>query len=102
MNLRRFFFLLSFITHSLLLSQECPSLLDPTDGSVNVPVTATISWEAVVGVSGYRISLGTTPGGGEIINSQNVGNATSFTPPLGMPESTQPREGAAHHENARR
>ncbi|MDC8005189.1 T9SS type B sorting domain-containing protein [Aureisphaera galaxeae] len=71
------------------MAQECPDLLDPTDGAVDVPVTTSISWESVVGVSGYRISLGTSPGGFEIVNNQNVGNATTFTPPLGLPESTE-------------
>ncbi|MBX2826740.1 MAG: T9SS type B sorting domain-containing protein [Flavobacteriaceae bacterium] len=89
MNIRRFLTLLVLIVSPLLSAQECPDLLDPVDGTTNVPVTASISWESVVGVSGYRISLGTTLGGGEIINNQNIGNATTFTPPLGMPESTE-------------
>lgn len=70
-------------------AQECPSLIDPLNGAVNVAVDATISWNAVEGVTGYIISFGTTPGGGEIINNQPVGSSTSFTPPLGLPDDTQ-------------
>ena len=70
-------------------SQDCPDLLNPIAGSTGVPVDTTISWENVVGVNGYIISLGTTPGGGEIVNEQAVGSSTSYTPPLGLPESTQ-------------
>ncbi|WP_177218308.1 T9SS type B sorting domain-containing protein [Robiginitalea myxolifaciens] len=68
-------------------AQECPDLLNPLPGSTNVPVTETISWENIVGVTGYTISLGTTPGGNEILRN-SVGAATSFTPPLGLPDDT--------------
>lgn len=74
---------------NLLQAQDCPDLLNPTQGSTNVPVETTISWDAVTGVTGYIISIGTTPGGTEIINQQAVGSSTSFTPPVGLPESTQ-------------
>ncbi len=66
-------------------AQDCPSILVPTPGQMAVPVTSVISWEAVVGVPGYIISIGTTPGGIEIVDKQSVGSATSFTPPLGLP-----------------
>jgi gliding motility-associated-like protein len=68
--------------------QECPALLSPVDGAVNVAVDTTIQWEDVVGVTGYIISIGTTPGGGEIVNEQQNGSDTTFVPPLGLPEST--------------
>ncbi len=85
---------ISFCSMALLLgmlchAQDCPNLLNPLQGATNVPVDTTISWEEVVGVTGYIISVGTTPGGGEIVNEQTVGNDTSFQPPLGLPESTQ-------------
>ncbi len=71
----------------MAMAQECPALLNPLDGATNVPVTTAISWEAVTGVPGYIISIGTTPGASDIVN-QNVGGATSYTPPLGLPENT--------------
>jgi gliding motility-associated-like protein len=70
------------------LAQQCPELLNPTANATNVPVDTSISWENVVGVTGYIISIGTTPGGGEIVNEQTVGSDTTFTPPFGLPEST--------------
>lgn len=69
-------------------AQECPNLTNPTIGATNVPVDTDISWENVVGVTGYILSIGTTPGGGEIINEQAVGSDTTFSPPLGLPEAT--------------
>ncbi len=70
------------------MAQECPDLLSPTNGAINVPVNTTITWESVVGIPGYRIRLGTTSGGSEILE-QSVGNSTSYTPALGLPENTQ-------------
>lgn len=68
--------------------QECPDLLSPVNGATNVAVDATITWEAVDGIPGYIISLGTTPGSNDIAQT-SVGSATSYTPPLGLPENTQ-------------
>ncbi len=73
----------------LAVSQSCPDLLNPVAGATNVPLETTIVWDEVPGVPGYRISLGTTPGGGDIISNQLVGSATFFTPPAGLPENTQ-------------
>lgn len=73
----------------LPVAQVCPAITSPANGATNVPVTSSITWTPVTGVPGYRISIGTTPGGTEIIANQPVGSATSYTPPLGLPENTQ-------------
>jgi len=70
-----------------IVAQECPDLLAPTNGATNVAVDTTISWQPVAGVTGYIISIGTTPGGIDIIEEQQVGSGTSFTPPVGLPDS---------------
>jgi len=69
-------------------AQRCPQLVFPTSGATNVPVESTISWEEIVGVPGYRIALGSTPGADDIVQEQSVGSATFFTPPLGLQENT--------------
>lgn len=71
-----------------LFGQDCPALFSPLEGATNVPVESAISWEPVVGVTGYIISIGTTPGDTDIVNEQQVGNDTSFTPAEGLPENT--------------
>ncbi len=73
---------------STLTAQDCPAVIVPDPGAVTVPVTSIITWEAVVGVPGYIISIGSTPGGIDIVEEQSVGSATSFTPPLGLPGDT--------------
>ena len=80
--------LLLFALAPQVWGQDCPALLSPVEGATNVPVESTISWEAVQGVTGYIISIGTSPGDTDIVNEQQVGNDTSFTPPQGLPELT--------------
>lgn len=81
---------MSLLVHSIMGQvAECPQLTNPLNGSTNVPVGTTITWNSITGVTGYIISIGTTPGGTDIVNNQPVGNATSFTPPLGLPDNTR-------------
>ena len=70
------------------IAQECPDLITPLAGATNVPVDTPIIWEAVDGIPGYRIRIGTTDGGAEILE-RSVGNATIFNPPLGLSENTE-------------
>lgn len=85
---KKLLFLIAILCAGIACGQvPCPELNGPEDGDVNVPVDATIMWNDVA-APGYRISIGTTPGGTEIINERNLGNATAFTPPLGLPQNT--------------
>lgn len=70
-------------------SQECPNLVAPFDGATNVPVESFISWTPVAGVNGFIISIGTTPGGIDIVNAVSIGITTTFYPELGLPDDTQ-------------
>ena len=72
-----------------VFAQSCPRILSPAPGSTDVPVESTIRWQEITGVPSYNISIGTTPGGRDIINEAAVGTNTSFTPPLGLPEDTE-------------
>ncbi|MFS4467365.1 T9SS type B sorting domain-containing protein [Maribacter sp. 2210JD10-5] len=71
------------------VAQNCPTLISPADGSTNIPVDATIVWNNITGVTGYIISLGTTPEGTDLLNRRSVGSVTNYTPPTGLPENTQ-------------
>ena len=66
----------------------CPILTSPENNATDVPVDASITWTRVDGVPGYIISLGTAPGGTDIINRARVGNSVSYFPPQGLPENT--------------
>ncbi len=69
--------------------QECPKLSYPQNGALDIPVNATITWPAVGGINGYLISLGTTPGGDDILNSLPIGQDNFYTAPTGLPDNTQ-------------
>jgi len=73
----------------IAFGQECPKLTEPLDGAVDVPVDTPVTWEAVDGIIGYVVSLGTTPGGGEIINRRSSGQNNFYIPEVGLPENTR-------------
>lgn len=88
-SIKGFIFLVLQLTWLLSLAQTCPTISYPSNGALNIPVDATITWPAVQGINGYVLSLGTTPGGTEILDSQPIGIDNFYTPPLGLPENTQ-------------
>ncbi|GMN07252.1 hypothetical protein MTsPCn5_26410 [Croceitalea sp. MTPC5] len=85
---RKLLLLLTTLATAIGVAQECPDLLSPVDGAVNVPVNTTITWEPVDGIPGYQILLGTAPGAADL-GQASVGSATSYTPPQGLPDNTE-------------
>ena len=85
---RKLLLILTLCCSAIGFAQDCPPLLSPVNGAVNVPVDATITWDAVDGIPGYQIRLGTAPGLSDL-GQASVGSATSYTPPLGLPDNTQ-------------
>ncbi|CAH0156504.1 T9SS type A sorting domain-containing protein [Chryseobacterium sp. Bi04] len=57
----------------------CPMVGYPGNNSTFIPVSPDITWNAPQGATGYKISIGTTPGGTDIVNQQSV-TVNSFTP----------------------
>ena len=87
--LKKLLYIGFFLIPVFAFSQSCPRLLSPAPGTTNVPVETTITWQAIIGVPSYNISIGTTPGGNDIIREAAVGTNTSYTPPLGLPDDTE-------------
>lgn len=58
----------------------CVSLLTlPTNGDVNVNENTNLSWAAALGiVNGYKLSVGITSGGTEVINNEDIGNVLTY------------------------
>ena len=77
----------SFTTE--LFEPDCVSLTDPLDGAVDVLIGTDLSWEAAPTASGYILNVGTTTGGTDILNNQDVGNVTTFDLPADLPEFTE-------------
>jgi len=78
----------NFTTEAVITIPNCTTLLDPLNNSTGVFVESNISWNMVNEASGYILNMGTTPGGNELLNSFDAGNATTYSPPANLPELT--------------
>lgn len=68
---------------------SCSTLFVPTNGAIGVDIESNLSWSDATGVvSSYTLSVGTTSGGTDIVNNQNVGLSTTFDLPT-LQYSTQ-------------
>lgn len=75
----------TFSTKIIEENPECTTLSTPLNGSTGVPNNTALSWAYAPRSTGYRISLGTSPGGTDLINDQDLGNIRSFDPPGNLP-----------------
>ncbi|WP_428741326.1 BspA family leucine-rich repeat surface protein [Tenacibaculum sp.] len=69
----------SFKAEFIPVPPTCTSLVNPINGSTNVPLNTDISWNAIAEATGYLVSVGITQGGIEVVNSIDVGNSTSYS-----------------------
>ncbi len=60
------------------IAPACTTLSSPANSATGVSVNPTLSWTAVTPVLGYKLSLGTTSGGTEVLNNVNVTTGTSY------------------------
>ncbi|WP_147436456.1 T9SS type A sorting domain-containing protein [Chryseobacterium sp. 7] len=67
----------------------CPVVSAPAAAATNVSVMPTITWAASNYASSYKISIGTTPGGTNIMNMQDVGITNSYTLTTSLSFNTQ-------------
>lgn len=58
----------------------CVTIISPANGAVNIS-NPTFTWNSSLDATGYYINVGTTPGGTDVANGDNMGTATSFTVP---------------------
>ncbi|WP_299322242.1 BspA family leucine-rich repeat surface protein [uncultured Maribacter sp.] len=57
---------------------ECTQLASPLDGDTDVPVNTNITWDAALFAQGYRLTVGTSAGGNDIVDNETITNETSF------------------------
>ncbi|REH46422.1 gliding motility-associated-like protein [Tenacibaculum gallaicum] len=69
----------SFKTELIPVPPTCTSLVNPINGSTGVPLNTDISWSEITEATGYLVSVGTTQGGIEVVNSIDVGNTTLYS-----------------------
>lgn len=67
----------------------CTSVSSPQNSSNFVATEATILWTEAYGATGYKMSIGTSPGGDQIMELTDLGNETEFQPASPFPFETQ-------------
>ncbi|CAM3864962.1 T9SS type A sorting domain-containing protein [Flavobacterium cucumis] len=66
----------------------CSTISSPADDAVDVAITANISWDANIDAIGYRLKIGTTSGGSEVLVETDLGNVLTYNPPVDFNYST--------------
>ncbi|WP_223032589.1 T9SS type B sorting domain-containing protein [Hanstruepera marina] len=68
---------------------SCVNLITPTNGSTGVGINTNLEWSAATGIpQGYVLSVGTVPGGTDIVDNLDVGLSTTFNFPTALEYST--------------
>ncbi|MBC9798263.1 right-handed parallel beta-helix repeat-containing protein, partial [Sinomicrobium weinanense] len=66
---------------------ECTAITSPENGDTDIALDSEITWETISGAEGYYLSIGTSPGGAELVNREEV-SGTSYTPAVNFEENT--------------
>ncbi|MDC6355251.1 MULTISPECIES: T9SS type B sorting domain-containing protein [unclassified Robiginitalea] len=83
-----YFLLFALLFGQLAPGQTCPQLISPANGEEDVPVDAAISWTDPGSFSGFIVSIGTTPGGVDILTNRTSSPISGYKPETGLPEDT--------------
>ncbi len=63
------------------VAPTCSTITSPADGATNL-MSSKVSWTTSVdAATGYKLSVGTAPGGTDVLNLFDVGSVTSYTIP---------------------
>src|SRR5690606_27392242 len=52
---------------------------NPINGATDASLTTELKWETIFNATGYKISIGTTSGGAEVLSDYDNGNNTLYT-----------------------
>jgi len=68
---------------------DCSVLTAPLNGAIDIAVETDLSWEPITNADGYRITVGSSIGGNDILNDVDAGNVTTFDLPADLPENSE-------------
>jgi len=71
------------INYTATSAPDCTTLISPLNEAI-VSGNGFLSWNLASGATGYKIVLGTTPNGHEILNLVDAGNVTNYYVPGGL------------------
>lgn len=57
---------------------DCTTLTTPLDTAIDVPIDTDLNWNSIANADGYRLTVGTTTGGNDIVDNEDVGNTTEY------------------------
>jgi len=66
----------------------CTSLTTPAPNSTGVDINQDLFWTSANGAEGYKLTIGTTPTNGSILNNVDVGLVTTYNPANSLPFNT--------------
>jgi len=68
---------------------SCANLIASLQNGSNISVATDIEWNNVMNADGYRLSIGTTINGTDIVNNEDVASLTSYILSEDLPSETQ-------------
>ncbi len=80
---------ITFTTGDPLPLPDCAELTSPLPNSIQVPLDTDLSWNPVPGSDGYILSVGTAPGGANIVDNLDMGLDTMYDLPNDLPLGTR-------------
>jgi len=80
----------AFNAVSLVDPPSCTVITSPADGAIDVLEIEAITWnQATGGATGYYVSIGTSSGGTDVLDSFDVGDVLTYTPSPVLDYSTE-------------
>ena len=67
---------------------SCTALTTPVGGATNVDINQDLFWASAPGANGYKLTIGTSPTNGSILNNVDVGLVTTYNPVNSFPFGT--------------
>lgn len=75
----------SFTTEEVTTIPDCTRPRSPIEGSTDVAISSTISWDYAPKATGYRLTLGLSEGAGDILDNEEIVKVTFYKPITDFP-----------------